>query len=171
MDWLKDIIKHLAVSRTLVTAVFITALTMFAGPKFVPNIIPEVPKEWSPVLFAAMVLSGSLLVLWAIEGLWKLLAHGVRSTTASIAAASLSPRESELLLVMGINPAQPLNLDAVAYENAPFTRLELSALVKQLEQKGLVKLNEWNEDLVTLTQAGKDRALKLQRQRRGQDAA
>ncbi len=108
-------------------------------------------------------------MFWGIGGLWKLLAHGVRSTTASIAAASLSQHESELLLMMGANRVRPLDLDAAAYGKAPLTRLGFTALVRQLQRKGLVELNQWDEDLVSLTQAGEDRALKLQLELRSQE--
>ena len=63
MDWLKDILKNLEVSRTLVAAVFIAALAMFLAPYVAPADVPRLQKEFVPFLFGVMVLTGALLLI------------------------------------------------------------------------------------------------------------
>lgn len=163
MEWLTDFIKHLAISRTLVGAVFVTSIVMVVGPKVYPTLVPAVPQPWSSALFGVMVLSSALLILWCIAALWSLLARGVRATSTTISAATLNQGHTDVLHAMGNNPSQPLNLDNINYDQAPFSRLEIEQLMRELKQKGLVSFNEWGENLVSLTQSGKERALEIQR--------
>ena len=171
MEWLKDILKHLAISRLLVGAVFVTSTAMFWGPKLVPAHVPQTSAEWLPAIFGGMVLTGCLLLFWTIAGLWHALTRGVRSVKESIAAANISQNEAGLLAAMGKNPSEPLNLDRINYEEAPFARLELMETCSALDKKGLVRINEYAENLVSLTPAGRERALEIIRESRGGSAA
>jgi hypothetical protein len=63
---------------------------------------------------------------------------------------------------MGNDPTQPMDLDRLDYSRAEGTKLEFHQLAKQLEAKGLVRINPWNDNLLTLTDLGRDRALAIQ---------
>ncbi|MFG6416378.1 hypothetical protein ACG02S_21010 [Roseateles sp. DC23W] len=76
MDWLADSLKKLALSKTLVMAVFATASAMYFGPMLAPAHVPAVQKEFTPSLFAAMVLTRCLLAFWSIVGGWHLCRAG-----------------------------------------------------------------------------------------------
>ena len=68
----------------------------------------------------------------------------------------------DVLYVMGKNPSTHLNFDEFNYDRLPLSRLELEMLLQELKQKGLVSFNEWGNNLVYLTQSGKERALEIQ---------
>ena len=171
MDWLKDIVKHLEISRTLVAAVFVASVAMFCAPYIAPMDVPRLAEELLPFLFGVMVLTGALLSIWSLMGLWALSKQGVQRTSKVFANSSLSEAESMILLVLGRNPTTPLDLENIDYEQAPATKLEFHQLAAHLATKGLVRINDWDENLVSLTQTGRARALELQRQFKSRSAA
>jgi len=162
MDWLADILKNLAISKTLVAAVFVTSLVMYFGPIALPAYVPELPKDLKPLAFALTVLTGCLLLLWAASGLWALSHQGIRNTARVVVGSSLSEGETAILFLMSQNPTVPLNLEDIDYSRAPATKLEFHQLCKGLQKKGLVRINEYADDLVSLTELGCERALQIQ---------
>jgi len=68
------------------------------------------------------------------------------------------------LLGIAEQPTEAFNLEGVNYRNAPYTHLELLQVAYQLKRKGLVRVNSYNENLVSLSEDGRKRALELQRQ-------
>lgn len=166
MEWLADILKNLTISRTLVAAVFVTSAVMYFGPIFIPTDVPKLQSELVPYLFAVMLLTGCLLLLWALASLWNLTRTSVRSAARALADSSLSEPEVALLLIMGKDPTEPLNLSEINYSHAPASKLELHHWTRQLQDKGLALINEWDDNLVSLTDLGRSRALQIQRQHR-----
>jgi hypothetical protein len=171
MDWLRDILKNLEVSRTLVVAIFIAALAMFTAPYVAPDYVPRLQKEFIPFLFGVMVLTGALLLIWCLAAAWSLSKSGFRRTTEALADTSLSEAESMILMVLGRTPTTPLNLEDIDYERASASRLEFHHLVGRLEAMGLVRTNEYDENLVSLTQSGRSRALQVHRDFKARGAA
>jgi hypothetical protein len=163
MDWLKDIVKTLAISRTLVAAVFITTAAMYLGPIFFPGRVPQIQADYVAYLFAAMVMSGCLLVLWGIAAVWSISNDGIRKARKSLRRGSLSNPEIFILHILGKDPTQPLSLSDIDYSRAPATKLEFHNVVKQLEAKDLVTTSEWDENLVWLTEEGRVKALDILR--------
>jgi hypothetical protein len=163
LEWLKGILEHLAVSRALVAAVFLTACTMLWGPAIAPEIVPASPDAWRPLLFGAMILSGCLLFFWGATGAWHFSAELWSSARAALAARHLTQSEVDLLAAMGDNPREPLRLNAIDYERLPLSRLEFLNVVRSLDHKGLVSMNPYASELVTLTRAGERRALEIHR--------
>jgi hypothetical protein len=164
MDWLADILKNLAISKTLVAAVFVTSLVMYFGPIAFPAYVPELPKDFKPLSFAVMVLTASLLLLWGAAGLWVLSHQGIRGTARVVVGTSLSESETAILYLMSQNPTESLNLAHIDYSRAPATKLEFHQLCKGLQKKGLVRINQYDDDLVALTEPGCERALQIQRE-------
>lgn len=171
MDWLADILKNLTISRTLVAAVFVTSVVMYVGPILAPGGVPKLQPEFVPYLFAAMVLTGCLLLFWGLAAFWNLTRKSMRSAARVLADSTLSEPETALLFYMATDPTQPINLDNIDYSRAPGTKLEFHLWTKQLEAKGLARINEWDDNLVSLTDMGRERALKIQKQVKGGSAA
>lgn len=40
MDWITDLLKHLAISRSVIAAIFVTAVVMVVGQQIYPSIVP-----------------------------------------------------------------------------------------------------------------------------------
>lgn len=172
MDWLADILKNLAVSRTLVFAFFVTAVIMYFGPAVSPGHVPKLAEAYVPYLFAAMLLSGVLLVLWALSAIWGFIKHAIKRASNGISGlAPLSEAETAILFYMANNPTLPLDLGSLDYSKTPGTKLEFHQLTKFLERKGLVSIHYYDDDLISLTEQGREKALEIQRQVKNRAAA
>jgi len=171
MDWLADILKNLTVSKALVAAVFVTSAVMYFGPILSPSNVPKVQSEFMPYLFAGMVLTGCLLLFWGVSWAWLLVKTSVRSAAKIFTDSRLSEPETALLIFMAKDPTQPINLDRIDYSRALGTKLEFHHWTKQLQAKGLVRINAWDDNLIDLTDLGRKRALEIQRQANSTDAA
>lgn len=171
MDWLADILKNLTVSKPLVAAVFVTSAVMYLGPIISPNNVPKIQSEFVPYLFAGMVLTGCLLMFWGVAWAWRLATASIRGAARILTDSRLSEPEAALLFFMAKDPTQPINLDDVDYSRAPGTKLEFHHWTQQLQAKGLTRINEWDSNLVSLTDLGQKRALEIQRQAKSTNAA
>jgi hypothetical protein len=171
MDWLADILKNLALSKTLVAAVFVTSLVMYWGPIVAPKYVPELQAELKPYAFAVMVLTGCLLALWGAAAIWSASQRSLRSTARALAGSSLSEAENGFIFALAKNPTRSLNLEDIDYSSGLYTKLELHQLSKRLQNKGLVRINDWDDNLVSLTELGRERALEIQQKVRRGDAA
>lgn len=164
MDWIPALLKHLAVARSAVVATFVTAAVLLLGPSVAPTFAPHVPSKWEPVLIAVLVFCACLLVIWGIEAVFRLAKKLFAAAKAySGGKAKLSHMESSVLYAMGCSPTEPLNLDRVDYSGASSTRLEFMEVVRGLSEKGLVETNPFGRELVSLTDAGRKRALEIHR--------
>ncbi|MBX3628018.1 MAG: hypothetical protein KF892_23620 [Rhizobacter sp.] len=70
-----------------------------------------------------------------------------------------------MLLGMAENPNQVLHLANVDYQAIGKSKLEVMATLRSLHGKGLVRVNEYDDNLASLTDKGRDRALEIHRQR------
>lgn len=170
MDWIPALLKHLSLSRSVVGAAFVTSLVMYLGPRLAPGFVEPVPKEWSWVVPVVLTFSGFLLLLWAASAIWGFLRRRWAAGSALLASFQLSSIEVEFLGAMGMNPSEALDLDRVNYESLGLTRLEVLSLVKGLSKKGLVRLNPYSSELVSLTDSGLERALEIHRGEKGHAA-
>lgn len=166
MDWIPALLKHLGLSRSVVGAVFVTALALYAGPRIAPDYVDPVPKEWAAVLVGALVFSSALLSFWALAWFWGYIRRRWRQTSAMLASFELNQEEVNLLYAMGEMPRDSLNFDRINYEQVGLTRLEVLELVHGLQRKGLISINQFNSDLFTLSATGRQRALEIQRNSR-----
>lgn len=166
MDWVPALLKQLGLSRSVIDAIFITALALYVGPRAAPAYVDPVPKEWSAVVVGLLVFSGALLIFWTLSSLYGALNRRWRRTAAALASFQLNQDEINLLYAMGENPRESLNLENVNYEQIGFTRLEVLELVHGLERKGLVSSNQFSSDLFLLTSTGRQRSLEIHRNSR-----
>lgn len=164
MDWIPSLLKHLAIARSAIGALFITSVVLYAGPRIAPTYIDPVPKEWGPVLVAALAFSACLLLFWGCSSVWGLAKWRWAATSSYLASCQLDQLEIDALLALGHNPSEPLNLERVDYEKLQLSRLEVVELMHGLKKKGLVSLNPYSDDLVSLTPTGRQRALEIQRE-------
>lgn len=171
MDWLASILKNLEISKTLVVAVFVTAVVMHFGPILVPEHVPALEKSLTPYLFAVMVLSGCLLALWGLSWIWYTSTIGLQKTATTLTSSKLIDAERAMLFLLAKDPTQPFNLEDIDYRRAPGTKLEFHQLAKGLQGKGLIQINDWDDNLISLTEKGRKRALEIQRQAKLANAA
>jgi hypothetical protein len=167
MDWIPALLKHLAISRSVVGAVFITSLVLYVGPRALPTYVEAVPREWAAVVVGAMVFSGTLLCFWGSSAVWAATRRRWSESSAMLASFDLKPLEAEILVNLGANPTEPLNLGNVDYEALSLSRLEVLELMHGLSRKGLVSVNTLRGNFVSLTPLGRQRALDIERSQRG----
>ena len=160
MDWLTDILKNLNVSKTLVAAVFVTSAVMYFGPILSPSNVPKIQSEFMPYLFAGMVLAGCLLLFWGVAWAWILAKTSIRDAAKIFTDSSLSEPETALLFFMAKDPTQPIDLGRIDYSRALGTKLEFHHWTKQLQAKGLARINDWDDNLISLTDLGQKKLLK-----------
>lgn len=164
MDWIPALLKHLALSRSIIAAAFVAAAVLYAGPRIAPAYVDPVPREWAAVLVAVLVFSGFLLATWGASAVWVLVKRRWVATGILLASHQIDHVEMMFLLALGENPREPLNLDEVDYENLQFSRLAVFELVHGLQKKGLISINPYSSKLISLTSTGRQRALTGQRQ-------
>jgi len=164
MDWIPALLKHLAISRSAIGALFITSMVLYVGPRIAPTYIDPVPREWGAPLVAALVFAACLLLFWGCSSVWALAKRRWDATSVFIASCQLNQIETDALLGLGHNPSEPMNLGRLDYEGLQLSRLEVVELMHGLEKKGLVSLNPYCNDLVSLTHTGRQRALEIQRE-------
>ena len=170
MDWIPALLKHLAVARSAVVAAFVTTAVLLIVPRVAPNFLPQTPPSWGPVLATVCLFSACLMAIWIGEAAWSIAKRAVATAKASRGLrADLDQHEASVINFLARNPAEPLDLERIDYASTPTTRLELMEVVKGLSDKGLVETNPFAQNLVTLTQVGRKRALEIQRMQAGRN--
>lgn len=155
-------LKHLGVSRSAIGAVFVTALTLQFGHSWAPKLIPEIPASWKWVVTGAFVFSGFLLAFWAMAGFWKWSKAVVSSKRDFKRSLVLSPLERSIIVFMGQNPSEWLDLEAIDYNRLGVTKAKVFVCVEELKQKGLIDGNHFvSGNRVFLTKRGVERAAAL----------
>ena len=161
MEWLSELLKHITISKSFTGAVFVTSASLLTGPKWAPSFFEPIPKEWGAPITGALIFSGALLFFWFVPSVWKLgtktalwLPHYFRSRT-------LTSNEEAMMFVLADIADESLNLGNLNYRSGELSKLEALALSLSLSRKGLVKINPYNENLITLSAQGRQRALKL----------
>jgi len=119
-----------------------------------------VPKELVPWLLPALLFSGFLLLFLACAWTWGALVRWTAKRLADRAARTLSQPEATLLITIGAAPLGCFDPENIRYGHpeVPFTRLEVAALIDNLNDKRLV---EWSMGFVALTRTGRARVLQL----------
>lgn len=166
MDWLTALLKHLSIARSAIVALLVASAAMYFGSRILPNYIDPLPKDWSPLVIGTIVFSACLVVLWGSARAWAVTRKASSTLFAWFAARQLTGLEQGLLLGMAEHPTESFNLAEVTYQHAPYSHLELLQVARQLDRKGLIRINSFNENLVSLSESGRHRALELQRERK-----
>lgn len=166
MDWLTALLKHLSIARSAIVALLVASAAMYFGPRIAPNYIDPLPKDWSSLVVGIFVFSACLVALWGSAHAWATTRKAGSTLSTWFAARRLTDLERDLLLGMAEQPTESFNLEGVDYRNVPYSHLELLQVAYQLERKDLVRVNSYNENLVSFTESGRNRALELQRENR-----
>jgi hypothetical protein len=163
MQWFSDLMKHVTVSKSFAGAVFVTSAVLLFGPLLFPEALAVLPNGWRIFLVGALVFTGALLVIWSVPGLWKLVSSSVVEVIRKFRAKQLSSDEEALMHALADLADEPLDLRMLDYESLQRTKLDVMDVVRQLSDKGLVETNRFEENLVSLTPAGRKRALEVQK--------
>ena len=167
MDWLTEVIKQLQTSRAFVTAVFVVCLCILLGHNFAPALIPQVPADWKLPLIGSLLFSGTLLAFIIIPYVWTFFSKGINDKTKEIKSSYLSEDERVLLYSLALtiedNKDDFVNLSNIDYYTTNFSKLEFQEIVVKLEEKGLVELNPFAPNLISLSATGRRRAIEMRR--------
>ena len=163
MDWLADIFKQVTLSRSFTVAALITSAVLLFGPKAYPNAIDAVPPGWNWAVIAVFVFTASLSSFWFLKALGSLLLGGVRSLKGSLPLPTPSGHEDAFLYALAQHADRSMDLDELHHRaDGKVSKLELLDISKSLRNKGYVNENTYNENLVSLTDKGRQYALRLE---------
>ncbi len=79
-------------------------------------------------------------------------------------AQNLTEFEIGFIYELGKLADESADLRNIDYNKAPFTKLEMLDVCKSLKEKGLLNINRYEENLVYLSESGRQKALQLQRE-------
>ncbi|MCX9527430.1 hypothetical protein IG547_08210 [Vibrio cholerae] len=161
MNWISDIFKDIAVSKSLTGACFITGLSLFFAPTFFPNTFDALPKIWATGTLGVIVFSGSLLVFWGLRSVKESIFGFLTTKAQHRRSQRLSDFELNFIFELGKLADKTADLNNINYDLAPFSKLELLDSCRTLEEKGLLDINLFDENLVSLTENGRKKALEL----------
>jgi hypothetical protein len=160
MSWLGDVLKHLEISKAFTGAIFVSSLVVLIGPKLFPNAFDAVPTQWRWLVGGACIFSGTLLVLWAAAPSWRLIVNAPTRLLNSPSLFSPTAKENGFLVFLGENfPNDSAHLDRISNDN--ISKLETLEMSYDLQRKGLVRVNPFDTNLVSLTPEGRKYALRL----------
>lgn len=166
MDLLKSLVELAQKSKAIALGLVVAAMLFIAGPHYGSGVIPELPKEWAWVPWFVLAVCGCPLVLMTLTGGLRLVWHAVRGSRRWIAARGrLGDDEVSFLLTMGKAADHLIHLGRLAAFNPGRFPLEFKATADKLTARGLIRRNPWDDDLCSLTMAGRARTLALQRDR------
>ena len=166
MEWLSELLKHIANSRSFTGAVFVTSGSLLIGPKWFTSYFEVLPKQWIVPTTGALIFSGVLLSFWLTPAAWKLSVKAIFWFPKYFHSRALTEHEEVLMFILADLADESLNLASLNYTTGALSKLEVLALSSSLSRKGLVTINQFSENLVTLSAQGRQRALELKAKRR-----
>ncbi|MDB5814880.1 MAG: hypothetical protein JWN23_1997 [Rhodocyclales bacterium] len=161
MEWLSDLVKQITLSRTLTTAVFVATGVLFFGHKIAPAIIDPMPIEWAWLVLGAFLTTSVLVLTWGGRELTRVIGSAYKWAIYHPRFNKPTDIEFFLLVLLKEGSDEVLNLRDFHYRNPGIKKLELLEASRLLQEKGLLRENAYDENLVSLTQRGRRYALKL----------
>lgn len=155
MEWLPDFLKQITISKSFSGAAFITSASLLFGPRFFPRLFEPLPNKWVAPATGTLVFSLALLSFWLFPEIWR----GIRWTKRYVRSRTLTKNEKFLIFLLADLANEPLDLNALSRQGLP--KLELLEWSHSLSKKGLVVINPYNENLITLSTEGRQRALMI----------
>ena len=164
MGWLSDFLKYLSFSKSLTGALFVTSLLLLSGSQISPQLVGSLPPNWRWLVVAVCVFTFTLLSFWAIP-------HVCRTFLNIFGKIRNSPRlrpltDIEIAVLVFLGESQPngtYNIDALHRPNIP--KIKIIKACKDLEKRRLLEINAYYDDIVSLTDSGRDYALHIIKQR------
>ncbi|MCG9704014.1 hypothetical protein [Photobacterium damselae] len=164
MNWISELFKNITVSKTLTSACFLTGLTLLVLPSYLPDMFGQLPKILATVVLAITVFTGCLVFFWGGNLLKVVLFAFFSLKVQESRAKKLSNAEIELISFLGTYADKSFDLRGFNYDEANFTKLEILARCNTLKDKGLLCINPYNENIIFLSESGRKKALKLQKE-------
>ncbi|KHK58650.1 hypothetical protein PI87_02560 [Ralstonia sp. A12] len=165
MDLLKSLVEFAQKSKAAAFGLVMAALLFIGGPHYAPGVIPELPKEWAWAPWFVLVFCGALLGISVLLGGAWLLWRAVRGVYRWVAArGKLEDDEVRFLLTLGKATDHTIYLGRLALSNPGHSALEFQSTADKLTRRGLINRNPWDNDICSLTVAGRGRTLQLQRE-------
>lgn len=164
MEWLYEIIKHINASITFTASLFITSTALIIGPSYYPSLFNELDGKWKIGAVGMAVFSATMIIVWLIPKLWQGAMSIFTKGSIALSSKSLSANEKDLIPALGRLADESLNLRNLRnlnYSEVGLSKLEVLALSKKLSGKGLVDINMFEENLISLSSLGRDKAIKL----------
>ena len=162
MGWLSDLFKHITISKPLTASAFPALFAVSFGYKWFPDYFQKLPGVWSTVVLGLLIFSGFLLAIWFLPYVWNFLSRSVSTVYMYFYARNLSDLEKNVILALAIKYAdEAMNLRDINYENTGHPKLKVLDATYKLSKKGLVRLNSYDENLVSLTKKGRALGLSL----------
>lgn len=160
MAWLGDVLKHFELSKKFTVAVFVTTFSLLVGPALLPEKLTEVPEQWRWLVVGGCIFSGTLSTIWAVLPIWRLFLRIPSNLRNNPFISAPAPQENNFLLFLGEQfPNDSANLDCLRHDGA--SKLEVLEMCYNLQRKGFVRVNPYDDNLVSLTPNGRRYALKL----------
>jgi hypothetical protein len=166
----ETILDRLAPSRLqLALAAFVTALIVRYGHVFTSNIDP-MPKEYAWMGGAVAFGSGALLVIWFVAWVGSKIVDAVERYVVTLRMRRLrtiSPRDF-LMLEFSYRPTGTYIPSKTKFYMSPYTRLELTLALKELEDEGLIEQVHGDVPEYRLTDLGLKQAATIEDELRQQ---
>ncbi len=157
MSWLGDILKQLEISKAFTGAIFVSTLTVLVAPRFFPEAFDSVPGQWRWLVSGACIFSGALLAIWAAQPLWRFFVRAPGLILNNPKIRTPSDKELGFLAFLGENyPNDSAHLDHIQHDH--ISKLEALQMCFGLQRKGLVRVNPFETNLVSLTPEGREYA-------------
>jgi len=160
MEWLVDFLKSISGSRSFTGATFVTALSLLMGPTWWSKYFSPLPKEWVLPTTAILVFSGVLLSLWAVAAIWEE-AQWFLQKNPHLFKSKITRSESTLMILLAESPDESMDLANLNGIPNAISKLELREVAATLARKGLIEVNMFGQNFVSLTPYGRRSALKL----------
>ncbi|MHA6892367.1 hypothetical protein [Ralstonia pseudosolanacearum] len=161
MRWLGEFTQK---SKAIAFACFVASLVAIVGPRFVPGVVPTVPKDWAWAPWLGLAFCGSLLAIRFVVGVARLIERAIARVRRWWATrAPLSDEEASLLYTIGLADGQALHLGSLNYHAIGVSRVEVKDIACRLASRGLLTRNRFSGEVFGLTAAGRQSVLRIER--------
>jgi len=162
MDWLITFLKHIAVARSAVLALFAATSAMYFAPIWYPEYAQPISSEWANLLLGVLVLCGALIIFWCAEYLFGLLKNPIDNLNNYLLMRSLSKVETHLMMTMASNPHSSIFIEDINRIEG-CSKNEYLFEARNLVDKELARMSI-NRRSIWMTDKGIKCAHKLQKQ-------
>jgi len=172
MDWIIELYKQISSSIKLALAVLLTSGSIVFLKKIDYFLVQSIPKEWIGAITIIFIFSSifffiSIVFLVGnfIIKIGKRTKYQISNLTFPVNPKSLNKLERLLMLILAELADKSYNLsewDTSSHsQNEIPSKLEILAASKSLSKKGLIDINPFEENLISLTEKGRTIALKI----------
>ncbi|WP_111657926.1 hypothetical protein [Isoalcanivorax indicus] len=155
MQWIPDLLKHLAISKLFATAVFLSAAALLFGGYIIPEHIPRLDGNIRVWAIGALVFSATYLIAWFLSTMWRVVTRATVEFGYRGRDRDLCAFDKVFIELAARQPGQTLNLNVLKYEHGQMTQLEMIQHGKTLVSRGLLIVGEYDDSIFSLTERGK----------------